>query len=297
MKIEPKAVHKEVLYPTVRVRTKKAGGSGTVLWSQEVDDEYVTFVLTNHHVIADVINVGEKYDPLVGRKIPRETRGTVTVEFFKYKYGSRNIGTYSVEADVVAYEDEQDIALLKLRNIEQAEYVAKLPPPERTKEIQLLDEVYAVGAALGHPPLMTTGHINYMDDEIDEYEYWLTNAQVSFGNSGGSVYLKETHEFIGIPSRVAVALVGFGTSPIDHMAYFIPFWRVYKWLEEQYYTFIFDDSVTYEQCDEARTQAKEEQQRLVDVYEAQKHKVGTSFTNRYYDAKSIIDDIDRMADK
>jgi hypothetical protein len=295
MKIEPKAVHKECLYPTVRVRTKKAGGSGTVLWSQEVDDEFVTFVLTNHHVIADVINVGEKYDPLVGRKIPRETRGTVTVEFFKYKYGSRNVGTYSVEADVVAYEDEQDVALLKLRDIEQAEYVARLPPDERTKEIQLLDEVYAVGASLGHPPLMTSGRINYMDDEIDEYEYWLTDAEVSFGSSGGSVYLKDTHEFIGVPSRVAVTLVGFGTSPVDHMAWFIPFWRVYKWLEEQYYHFIFGDSATYKQCEEARKQAKEEQQRLVDVYEAQKQKVSVRHTNRYFDASGIISNIDKMA--
>lgn len=268
-KTKPDSVHLEVLYPTVRVRSKRAGGSGTILWSQEIDDEFVTFVLTNHHVIEDLITVQKEYDPMIGREVPRETRGTATVEFFRYKYGSRNIGTYSVDADVETYSKPQDMALLRLRNIEKADFIATLPPQGREKEIRLFDTVYAVGAALGHPPIATQGIITYMDDEIDDYEYWMSNAQIIFGNSGGSVYLKDTHEFIGMPSRVAVAQIGWSTDTITHMGYFIPFWRVYDWLKDEYYHFIYDNDADYQQCEDDRNRAKEEQRRLLDVRAAQ----------------------------
>ena len=89
-------VHTGVLYPVVRVRSKKSGGSGTVIWSDLVDDEYHTFVLTNHHVIKDLITVEDKYNPFVQRHIPTETRGTAHVERFRYQRGSRIEGTFSV---------------------------------------------------------------------------------------------------------------------------------------------------------------------------------------------------------
>ena len=268
-KIQPSLEHIEILYPTVRVRSKKAGGSGTVLWSEEVDDEFITYVLTNHHVIEDLITVAKEYDPLVGRDLPRETRGTATVEFFKYKYGSRAIGTYSVEADIVTYGKREDLALLKLRNVEKADYIAKLPPKGKEKEIKIFDKVYAVGASLGHPPIATQGTIVYMDDEIDDEEYWMSTAQTIFGNSGGAVFLSDTHEFIGVPSRISVSAIGWALSAITHMGYFIPFWRVYKWLEEEYYHFIYDSSVDYGQCEKDRKRSKEEQRRLIDVRAAQ----------------------------
>ena len=37
-------------------------------------------------------------------------------------------------------------------------------------------------------------------------------------------------------------MVGWGT-PITHMGLFIPIDRVYKWLEEERYNFIYDPSV------------------------------------------------------
>jgi S1-C subfamily serine protease len=268
-KLKPSSKHLEVLYPTVRVRAGSKGGSGTVLWSQEVDDEFVTFVLTNHHVIVDLIEVKKEYDPRLGREMPKETRGTAQVEFFRYKDGSRAIGTYSVDADVVTYSKSEDLALLRLRDIEQAKYVAKLPPPEKVSEIRIFDACHAVGASLGHAPIATDGSIVSMDDEIKEKEYWMTTAQTIFGNSGGAIFLADTHEFIGVPSMISVSTIGWAMSAITHMGYFIPFWRVYDWLEEEYYNFIYDESVSFEQCDKDRVQAKEDQTRLLDVRAAQ----------------------------
>lgn len=276
---------RKVLYPVVRVRTKKAGGSGTVVWSREVGGDYKTFVLTNHHVVSDLIKVEDKYNPLLKRKIPTETRGTAEVEFFRYYRVSRIEGAYSVKADVVAYDEKQDIALLELRMASQAEHVALLPPPEREKDIMLYDQVVAVGATLGHEPLITDGHINFLDDEMDEHEYWLSSAPIHFGSSGGAVFLSDTLEFMGMPSRVAVASLGWSADVATHLAYFIPVFRVFKWLDDQFYTFIFSDEFTYEGCEKERKQTQEEKSRLIDVQEARRTEVGVSNTNKYYSSQ------------
>ena len=260
---------KGILYPAVRVRAKDAGGSGTVLWSGKVGDEYKTFVLTNHHVVSNLIKVEDKYDPFLGRKLPSETRGTAQVEFFRYARGSRLEGTFTVIADIVTYDESEDLALLELRTGTEADHVAKLALPGWEKDIHMLDQVYAVGAALGHPPIVTSGRINHMDDEIDDKEFWMSDAQIIFGNSGGAVYLQNTLEFIGVPSRIAVAQIGWSGDAITHMGYFIPFARVWEWLDSQFYNFIYDDSFTYEECAEKREEEQEAQRRALDVQRSQ----------------------------
>ena len=57
--------HEQMFYPTVRVRTKKSGGSGTVVYSKEHNNEIHTYVITNHHVISDCINIVKKWNPVL----------------------------------------------------------------------------------------------------------------------------------------------------------------------------------------------------------------------------------------
>ena len=45
--------HEQMFYPTVRVRTRKAGGSGTVVYSEKYKDEYYTYVITDSYLIND----------------------------------------------------------------------------------------------------------------------------------------------------------------------------------------------------------------------------------------------------
>ena len=49
--------HDQMFYPTVRVRSKRAGGSGTVVYSEEFNKEVYTYVITNHHVVAESIQI------------------------------------------------------------------------------------------------------------------------------------------------------------------------------------------------------------------------------------------------
>ena len=252
--------HEQMFYPTVRVRTKKAGGSGTVVYSEKYNDEVYTYVITNHHVIADSVKIEKKWDPVLKRKVDKEILDTVFVEFFRYNNYSHTVGSFAVEADIVAYSEVdggQDWALLRVRDKENtADWVANMFQLKELENIHIFDEVYAVGASLGHPPVASDGHISYMDDEIDHYKYWMSSAPTIFGNSGGAVYRwnddNKQYEYIGIPSRISIQPMGFSADAITHMGYFIPIDRIYNLLEENDYQFIYDDKVSIEDCEKAR---------------------------------------------
>ena len=252
--------HEQMFYPTVRVRTKKAGGSGTVVYSEKCNDEVYTYVITNHHVISDSVHLEKKWDPVLKRKVDKEILDTVNVEFFRYNNYSHTVGSFAVDADIVAYsevEGGQDWALLRVRDKENlADYVANMFPLKDLDNIHIFDETYAVGASLGHPPVASNGMITYMDDEIEHYKYWMSSAPTIFGNSGGAVYRwsgnRKQYEYIGIPSRISIQPMGFSADAITHMGYFIPIDRVYKLLEDNDYQFIYDSNYSIEDCNKAR---------------------------------------------
>ena len=273
MNISPeiKQKHTEMFYPTVRVRTRKAGGSGTVIYSKEFKKESCTYVITNHHVISDNIKVQKKWNPILKKKVDTEILDTVSVEFFRYNNFSHCIGSFAVEADIVAYSEYdggQDWALLKTRDTESThEFVAELYPKKEIKSIHIFDSCFAVGASLGHPPIATEGHISYMDDEIDHYKYWMSTAQTIFGNSGGSVYRwskrRERYEYIGIPSRISIQPMGFSADAITHMGYFIPIDRIYDLLDENEYQFIYDKDHNISECRKRRLEKQDESKQLL----------------------------------
>ena len=259
-----KQKHEEMFYPSVRVRTRKSGGSGTVVYSKKIDGEVHTYVMTNHHVISESISVTKKWNPIQKRKVDTESLDTVFVEVFKYNNYSNCIGSFAVEADIVAYSEVdggQDWALLRVRDTETIfDHVADLFPADDIRNVHIFDKVFAVGASLGHPPIATEGHISYMDDEIDHYKYWMSSAQTIFGNSGGAIYRwsngRKKYEFIGIPSRISVQPMGFSSDAITHMGYFIPITRVYQLLDDNFYHFIYQKDVTYKDCMKLRDQWK-----------------------------------------
>lgn len=254
-----------ILYPVVRVRAKNVGGSGTIVWSGKgQNDKYETYVLTNYHVVSDLIKIEKKYNSFLEREEVKETLSTASIELFQYPEGSRLEGRLGVKGDIVAYTKDLDLALLKTRTTSLAEYVARLAPPAREGDIFLGEPVWAVGAALGHEPIMSDGVINFMDDEIDDATYWLTSANIIFGNSGGAVFLDGTREFIGVPSRMSVAQIGWSFAPITHMGFFVPFPEIYQWLRDQYYQFIIGEE-SYEACRVERDKARDEMRRMADM--------------------------------
>ena len=259
MSVDLKQVHEKVLKTQVRIIAAKAGGSGTIIYSKKNSkNNYSSYALSCHHVISDAINVKKEWDSKLGREIKKEFRQSVKVEFFDYgniEYGHRPIN-YSVDADIVAYDQPHDMALLRLRTIKQSSNVAELCSLDDAKKIMIGDRVWACGCALLHDPILTNGRITHVGDEIDYKDYWMSSANIIFGNSGGAVFLENGLTFIGIPSRIDIA--GW-SAPITHLGYFSPIHRVYQFLNEQTFNFIHDPTHTEDGDAQEREKLKREE--------------------------------------
>src|SRR3990167_5171232 len=141
--------HKDMLLPVVRIRAGNAGGSGTILYSRD-DAEgtggYSTYVLTNHHVVDNMIKVVEKWSTLLKRNVKIDEMGVPEVQLFTYRYSSRTVGAQSIEADIVAYDRDEDLALLKLRSDGPVPAVATMFPRGQETNLRVFTPVVAVGA-------------------------------------------------------------------------------------------------------------------------------------------------------
>jgi len=251
-------LHKEVLHTQVRVRAVDAGGSGTIIRSEKGKNGfYSTYIITCHHVIEKAVQIENKWDSLLKRERKMETMIPVLVEMFSWSavpHGKTPL-TSGAQAEIVAYGVDDDIAILHL-DLAERPAVAEMLPPEKIQSVIIGSEVYAVGCALLHDPILTAGHVTHMGDIIDGKDYWMSSAQTIFGNSGGAVFtlLDDRYYFIGIPSRISV--IGWAT-PITHMGYFSPVSRIQEFLKEQILDFLIPGSKkTEEECLKEREEKK-----------------------------------------
>lgn len=237
--------HQEMLYPVVVVASGSGQGSGTVIFSAEVDGGWQTYVLTNHHVIRSAITVKEEWDPKSQEEVKREHRTPIQVRWFDYNDYSREIGTRGQIADIVAYDATLDLALLQTRDTERAvQYVATLMP--EASPLYLFEITWAVGAGLGKPPFPTEGAVSNLDQRINGRPFILSSAPIIFGNSGGALFHwsqeRSRYEFIGVPARVS----GTWSGVVTHMAWAIPLATVREFLRENDFGFILGDPVAEE---------------------------------------------------
>jgi len=234
--------HTAMIYPVVRITTVNTAGSGTIIYSKLNDKEtYSTYALTNHHVVDSAITISEEWDSVLGEDVKKEKRGIIYVEIFQYKNLSVPVGTLKIEAEIMAYNRDEDVALVKLSSEKKADYVAALYPRNKGDDIHVMDETIAVGCSLAFPPLPTTGILTRKNFQINSLPYHMSSAQVIYGNSGGAMFLDAPGQLIGIPSLVVA--IGWG-APITHMGLFIPIDRIYDWLEKEHYDFLFDSTKT-----------------------------------------------------
>lgn len=236
---EIEELHRKILYPTVRVRAGGGVGSGVIFASIPAGAVHQTYILTNHHVIAEAIQIQEEWSPLEKKEIKKETRATIEVEQFKYQFFSQATGTLLIQADILEWNKQQDLALVRLRSDERIESVNRYPRG-RENELRIFMDIYICGAGMGRPPFPTRGQISSLREEIDNLPYWQINAPIVFGNSGGGAFLAGTQAYIGIPSRIGITWVGWSPQAVYHMGYIIPISRIYQWLEETGWGFVFD---------------------------------------------------------
>jgi len=254
-------MHEKFLYPIVRVRTEKAAGSGTTIYSKpdpKKKDEYITLVLTNHHVIESLITTKEDWDSLLKRKVEKEFLKKAHVDYFSYVWDSTVDSVNSYTAEIVAYDQHHDLAVLRVNSPLRKEYVAQLIPEDKIKDLRLYTDVVVSGCSLAHDPFSNFGQITYLNEVIDQKEYIMTNANSIFGNSGGALFLKDSGYLIGVPSRITAIQLGFGYDVTTWMGFACHPKRLYEFFREQELNFIYDESDDWYSAMERRKKKQKE---------------------------------------
>lgn len=258
-------LHERALYPTIRVKSDRATGSGTIVACverTEADEDgelgFSTYALTNHHVVSDAIRVEKVFDPQIGKYRTKDWRDLVQVEVFSYKNLSTITARTTAEAEIMAYNAKRDVALLRLRTNQKFPFVASLLEASEARNVHIFDKLYVVGCGLGQPPFPTSGMLTGKDVQIDYYPYWQTSAPSIFGNSGGAVFLARTLQLMGIPSRISTRGGMFGSDAITHIGYFCPPNEITKFLSDEGFHFIYDDTHTEAEDLKALAEKKDE---------------------------------------
>lgn len=265
-----KEIHKHILYPVVRVLTEHAAGTGVVIYSGATpetadkpadEQEFETYIITCHHVVEDAIKFVKKWSNIAKKDVVVEANEMVRAEFFKYEKLSRCVGATTLDAEVVCWDKPLDIALLRIKCAEKIEAVAKLYARGKSDDVKLGMPMMSCGCSMAHQPFFTFGNLSSKGDQIDAKEYWMTSANVIFGNSGGPVFLESTYEYLGNTARVASVNLGFGVDIITWMGFFIPIDSIYGFLEENFFQFIYDKAFNSTQCEKLRKEKMEEEER------------------------------------
>lgn len=126
----------------------------------------------------------------------------------------------TVSAVVKGTDERNDLAVIAipLKDISE-ETLSKIAIARlgNSDQLEVGEEVIAIGNALGYGQSVTNGIISALDRELEDYESPMiqTNAAINPGNSGGAL-VNARGEVIGIPSAK------IGGSTVEGMGYAIP---------------------------------------------------------------------------
>ena len=203
----------DLLGPTVQLAGDSTVGSGVLLPSIEDEDGgHRTYLLTAWHVVRDI------------QPDPQRPVEPVPVHVY-HTDGTRSYET----ATLLAHDAGIDAALLLMDTDRAFDFGARLAPREMLARVRIFESVYAVGCPLGNDPIPTFGEVADVRHQVDGEPYWMISAPTYIGNSGGGIFDADTHELIGLFSKIYT----HGTlrpTVVPHMGLVTPLDRVYDWL-------------------------------------------------------------------
>ncbi len=231
---DPTVLVDRMILPTVRLDLAESSGSGTVIHVRPFRPapeapgpsetlarvEWEVFALTAYHVIQEAL----------------EAEGgamTVSVEFFD-RTGEV---CQKAQAEIYRHDEARDLALLRMVLADEPPACAVLASRPALGRIRTFNPVYTVGCPLGLAPLPSKGEITNTNRKIDGQIFWMTDAQMIFGNSGGGIYDARNQEMIGVSSRVC-AYGRVLPAAVPHLGVMVSMGTVLDWFEEKNLAFL-----------------------------------------------------------
>jgi len=213
------AMWRELVGPVVQLAGDTSVGSGVLLRSEpRAEGGYRTRLLTAWHVVRDI------------QGDPPDLKLPVPVRIYH-----ENGTTRMEQAKLLVHDPKLDAALLELETPDALEFSARLAPRSRLDGTRIFDGIVAVGCPLGNDPIPTRGEIATCQHEVDGERYWMINAPTYIGNSGGGIFDAETHELMGIFSKIYTH-GSLRPTIVPHMGLVTPLTKIYDWLVQVGYS-------------------------------------------------------------
>jgi S1-C subfamily serine protease len=214
---DPGELTRCMLMPTVQLNGDDTVGSGTLVWSGEntKTSAVESYVLTSYHVVRNIL-----------ADTPKASSEGFPVTI--YLSGEK----VDVKGKMVSSQPKIDAALVQLMTDRVFPHVANVLPRDQADDIRVWEPVCAVGCPLGNDPVPTQGEVSSLKNELNGANYWMINAPTYFGNSGGGVYRADTHQLIGVFSKIYTHGKG-NPVVIPHMGLCTPIDGIYEWLAQE----------------------------------------------------------------
>lgn len=202
---------RHLLGPVVQLSGDDSIGSGVLFLSPDSADAN-TYVLTAWHVVRDI------QGSLDQRDMP------IPISIYESETRVRNeFGT------LLEYDASIDVALLKLDSPRPVEHTARMSTLEGLQAIDIFESIYAIGCPLGNDPIPTLGQVSAKSHHVDGETYMMINAPTYVGNSGGGIFDADTHELLGIFSKVYTH-GSLRPTIVTHMGLVTPMEVIYEWM-------------------------------------------------------------------
>ena len=204
-----------LLKSSVIVQTPTRNGSGTVIKKYNG----FTYILTCYHVIEEKppVVIEEKDEereeeqkeeekkeyknPFIIKEAidpPEESQTNITVSYLLRNERSEEIGNVIYIAEIVGYDEEKDLALLKIFGEDENLNVVSIAK----EEPKIGDTVYSIGNPLSTNRTLSKGILS-----TKEEDFYISDNTITFGNSGGGLF-NNKGELIGVPSNVMAYFFG-----------------------------------------------------------------------------------------
>ena len=219
---------------SVMIETSSGSGSGVIITRDVLYGKNAkanNFILTAAHVVKNLRSVKEKVDPRTGTK--RQIISFKDANLVRdFRQGGRKVGDSRMTVSVLKYNEEQDLALLR---VHMDGYSKDNTVFREGEEITPLGtELFHVGSMLGEAGTnsFTNGIVSQIGRVLDDkMEYDQTTVTAYPGSSGGGVYTTDG-KYVGMLVR--------GTSSGDNFNLIIPIRRIRKWIVEVKIPWVLD---------------------------------------------------------
>ena len=213
-------LQRAILQPVFQLAGEDAVGSAVLIHRGEDERGPYYMGLTSYHVVRDILSERGAVED------PRDE----WIDVFLERKGVE----MQLRAKMVTEDVGLDLALLRIDSDLDLSPVAKLAPLSRDAEIETFCPVYTVGCPLGTAAQATRGEITRRDWQLGGQNLWMVSSPAYFGNSGGGVFLEETHELVGIFAKIYTH-GNFRPQVVTHMGLAVPLPELHGWIKDAGY--------------------------------------------------------------